>query len=211
MYYRDEDRVVGVLNDWDLATALSASSTPNTDRTGTVPFMALQLLSTQNVQHLFRHDVESFIWVFLWVCGCSDGSEKEVPVDPYQTWRHLDMVACMEKRGNFLSNVSPEKINASAHHEPNGYFCLFLAMLLQQLRMHIWEDIATNLDREATDENDMGLLQGVLLPKFKEVRATFHKDFSQGDWSSGKRRLAIRKYIRHTVTLIIDSVETLSE
>ena len=173
--------------------------------------MALQLLSTQNVQHLFRHDVESFIWVFLWVCGCSDGSEKEVPVAPYETWRCLDMVACMKERGNFLSNVSLEKINASAHHEPNGYFCLFLAQLLQQLRMHIWEDMATNLDREATDENDMGVLQGVLLPKFKEVRAMSHKDFSQGDWSSGKRRPAIRKYIRNTVTLIIDNVERLSE
>ena len=211
MYYRDEDRVVGVLNDWDLATALSASSTPNTDRTGTVPFMASQLLSTQNVPHLFRHDVESFMWVFLWVCGCSDGSEKEVPVAPYQTWRCLDMAACMEKR-SFLSDASsPEDVNVSAHHNPNEYFCLFLAQLLQQLRVYIWEDMATNLDRKATDENDMGLLQGVLLPKFREVRATFHKDFSPGDWSSGKRRRAIRKYIRNTVTLIIDSVERLSE
>ena len=173
--------------------------------------MALQLLSTQNVQHLFRHDVESFIWVFLWVCGCSDGSENEVLVDPYQTWRILDMAACMEKRKSFLADVSlPEDVNVSAHHNPNEDFCLFLAMLLQ-LRMHIWKNIPTNMDREATDEKDMGLLQGVLLPKFKEVRAAFHKDFSPGDWSSGKRRLAIGKYIRNTVILIIDSVETLSE
>ena len=33
-----EDRVVGVLNDWDLATAVSAS---NTGRIGMLPFMAL--------------------------------------------------------------------------------------------------------------------------------------------------------------------------
>ena len=71
-----EDRVVDVLNDWNLGIALSAS---NTDRIGTIPFMALQPLFTQNVPHLFRHDVKSFIWLFLWVCGCSDGSEKEVP------------------------------------------------------------------------------------------------------------------------------------
>ena len=208
MYYRDGDLVVGVLNDWDLATALSASSTPNTDRTGTVPFMALQLLSTQHVQHLFRHDVESFIWVFLWVCGCSDGSEKEVPVDPYQTWRILDMAACMEKRRSFLSDVSLEKINVSAHHEPNGYFCLFLAMLLQQLRMHIWEDMATNLDRQAEDKKDMSLLMGALLPKFKEVRATSHNDFSPGDWSTEMGRLAIRKYMHRTVSSIIADVLT---
>ena len=208
MYYRDEDQVVGVLNDWDLATALSVSSTPNTDRTGTVPFMALQLLSTQNVPHLLRHDVESFVWVFLWVCGCSDGSEKEVPVAPYRMWRSLDMVACMEKRRSFLSDVSPEAVNVSAHHNSNGYFCVFLGRLLQQLCMDVWKDIPTNVDRRATDEQDMELLKGVLLPNFREVRAKLNKDFSPGDWSSETGRLAIRKYMHRTVASIIADVLT---
>ena len=206
MYYRDEDRAVGVLNDWDLATALSALSTPNTDRTGTVPFMALQLLSTQDVPHLFRHDVESFIWVFLWVCGCSDESEKEVPVAPYQTWRHLDMVACMKERGNFLRDPSPEAVNVSAHHNPNEYLCVFLGRLLQQLCMDVWKDIPTSVDRGATNEQDMELLKGVLLPKFKEVRAELNKDFSPGDWSSEEGRLAIRKYMHRTVASLIADV-----
>ena len=64
MYYRNSGRVVGV-NDWDLATALSASAAPYTDRTGTIPFMGLELLSSSDMAHLFRYDAESFIWLFL--------------------------------------------------------------------------------------------------------------------------------------------------
>ena len=56
MYYRDGGCVVGVVNDWDRATVLSASAPPNTDRTGTIPFMALELLSNSKMVHLYRHD-----------------------------------------------------------------------------------------------------------------------------------------------------------
>ena len=83
MYYCEGDSAVGVLNDRDLATVLSSSATPNNDRTGTIPFMALQLLEGERVAHMFRHDVESFIWLVLWVCGCSDGSTREVLAAPY--------------------------------------------------------------------------------------------------------------------------------
>ena len=65
MYYCEGNNVVGVLNDWDLATVLSSSATHNTDRTGTIPFMALQLLESERVAQMFRHDAESFIWLFL--------------------------------------------------------------------------------------------------------------------------------------------------
>ena len=83
MYYREGDSVVGVLNDLGLATVLASPATPNTDCTGTIPYMVLQLLSGERVVHMFRHDAESFVWLFLWVCGCSDGSTREVLVAPY--------------------------------------------------------------------------------------------------------------------------------
>ena len=85
MYYCEGNNVVGVLNDWGLATVLSSSATPNTDRTGTIPFMALQLLKGERVAQMFRHDVESFIWLFLWLlrwvkeggsCGSLQGVEE---------------------------------------------------------------------------------------------------------------------------------------
>ena len=83
MYYCEGGSAVGVLKDWDLATVLSSWATADNDRTSTIPFMALQLLEGERVAHMFRHDVESFIRLFLWVCGSSDASTREVLVAPY--------------------------------------------------------------------------------------------------------------------------------
>ncbi|KAH7891080.1 hypothetical protein F5I97DRAFT_128491 [Phlebopus sp. FC_14] len=70
MHYRDEvGNVVGVLNDFDLAS--TSDHATGTERTGTVPFMALDLLTKPalrgEVMHLYEHDAESFIWVLTWI------------------------------------------------------------------------------------------------------------------------------------------------
>jgi len=60
---------VGILNDFDLATWVN-HSTRNDDRTGTIPFMAIDLLEggLQNrIPRLYRHDMESFVWVLTFV------------------------------------------------------------------------------------------------------------------------------------------------
>ena len=205
MYHYDGNSVVGVLNDWDLATAISSSGAPNTERTGTIPFMALQLVSSNTGVHMFRHDAESFIWLFLWVCGCSDGSKGEVLVAPYKVWRKLDMRACKTARGAFLSDADLEDINVSEHHGPNSLFCLFLAWLLRDLRMHIWKKFPTSADRNPQDQKDMALLKE-LLPKFREVRGELNKEFSPKDWFDDEPQRRICRYIRNTVGSIIDQI-----
>ena len=60
---------VGILNDFDLATWVNHSTT-NNDRTGTIPFMAIDLLDgglTNRIPRLYRHDMESFVWVLAFV------------------------------------------------------------------------------------------------------------------------------------------------
>ena len=205
MYYREGDSVVGVLNDWDLATVLSSSATPNTDRTGTIPFMALQLLEGERVTHMFRHDAESFIWLFLWVCGCSDGSTSEVLVAPYKVWRKLDMLACQEKRAAFLSAVDLDDIKVSEHHKPNALFCLFLARLLQQLRADTWRKIPRSIDHSAQEQKDIAIFK-TLLSKFREVRAELNRKFFEEDWFDDNNSLRIRRHIRTTATVIIDKI-----
>ncbi|KAG0695564.1 hypothetical protein DFH29DRAFT_954736, partial [Suillus ampliporus] len=71
MYCKTKDGVlVGVLNDYDLSSLATTQGPLGNERTGTVPFMALDLLSPESqrgkVQHLYRHDLESFIWVLVW-------------------------------------------------------------------------------------------------------------------------------------------------
>jgi len=60
-----------VLNDYDLSSAGQDGPSDN-ERTGTAPFMAIDLLREQalegTVENLYRHDAESLIWVLAWVC-----------------------------------------------------------------------------------------------------------------------------------------------
>ena len=62
-------KVVGVLNDFDLASVVSEENPKiltSTRHIGTKPFMAIDLLSDEPVTHLYRHDLESLLWVMVW-------------------------------------------------------------------------------------------------------------------------------------------------
>ena len=60
---------IGIVNDLDLATWVG-SLTTNNDRTGTIPFMAIDLLNgglEDRIPRLYRHDLESFSWVLAYI------------------------------------------------------------------------------------------------------------------------------------------------
>lgn len=80
-------RALGILNDWDMSSrvgrysgmasvvtmvtndpSLAAEAEALNSRTGTVPFMALDLLNEDGPvpKHLYRHDLESFLWILIW-------------------------------------------------------------------------------------------------------------------------------------------------
>ncbi|KIK91783.1 hypothetical protein PAXRUDRAFT_13600 [Paxillus rubicundulus Ve08.2h10] len=65
MYYRVNDKVVGMLNGYDLASLASRHNPLGNKQTGTMLFMAINLLATDSqdgeVEHLYHHDMESFI------------------------------------------------------------------------------------------------------------------------------------------------------
>ncbi|TFK21745.1 hypothetical protein FA15DRAFT_549922, partial [Coprinopsis marcescibilis] len=60
----------GILNDWDMATrADTKNQVPRSSaqhRTGTLPFMACDLLAIEPPRHYYRHDLESFMYVLIW-------------------------------------------------------------------------------------------------------------------------------------------------
>ena len=82
----------GVLNDYDLASWVKFPTT-NSDRTGTLPFMALNMLSgglEDRIPRLYRHDAESFIWVLAYITvinveyrGCSVKISRPHIIDPW--------------------------------------------------------------------------------------------------------------------------------
>ncbi|KJZ71102.1 hypothetical protein HIM_09521 [Hirsutella minnesotensis 3608] len=58
---------MGMLIDLDPAKELGSGRSGARCRTGTMEFMAIEVL--QGISHTYRHDLESFFYVFLWLCG----------------------------------------------------------------------------------------------------------------------------------------------
>ncbi|KAI9804850.1 MAG: hypothetical protein M1825_001219 [Sarcosagium campestre] len=63
----ETDGFKGMLIDLDLAKELGGGRSGARCRTGTMEFMAIEVLD--GISHTYRHDLESFFYVLLWLCG----------------------------------------------------------------------------------------------------------------------------------------------
>ena len=57
----------GMLIDMDLAKEVGSGRSGARHQTGTMEFMAIEVL--RKVAHTYRHDLESFLYVLLWICA----------------------------------------------------------------------------------------------------------------------------------------------
>ncbi|KAF8315998.1 uncharacterized protein EI90DRAFT_3293795 [Cantharellus anzutake] len=84
----------GVLIDFDLGLLDKQKGPSGKDNTGTMPFMALDLLSVEalkgSVPRLYRHDSESFAWCLIYICICmdrgDDGKILTISPHPLSSW-----------------------------------------------------------------------------------------------------------------------------
>ncbi|KAG1893873.1 uncharacterized protein F5891DRAFT_1256963 [Suillus fuscotomentosus] len=112
MWYWRDDKRIGVLNDYDLSSLADDLGPRGNERTGTVPFMALDLLTKEGqrgeVKHLYRHDLESFIWCFAWISlRYENGVLLSRRLRPLDEWATLGAVACGVEKYHFQGNVKP--------------------------------------------------------------------------------------------------------
>ena len=110
----------GVFNDYDLSSTPDDGPSGN-ERTGTVPFMALALLTPQaieeKVEHLYQHDAESLIWVLTWVClRYEDGKVRSDR--PLDAWLKADAIGCKKAKKDFLGGGCQDA-QPSPSHETN--------------------------------------------------------------------------------------------
>ncbi|KAG2035199.1 hypothetical protein BDR03DRAFT_535397 [Suillus americanus] len=110
MWYRKNGQLIGVLNDYDLSSLANVVGPQGNERTGTVPFMAIELLSPSaqrgEVKHLYRHDLESFMWVFAWIfLRYRQGALLPRGLRPLDEWATLGAVACGKEKLFFLNNM----------------------------------------------------------------------------------------------------------
>ncbi|KAI6000221.1 hypothetical protein F5J12DRAFT_264809 [Pisolithus orientalis] len=129
MYYRDGSKEMGVLNDYDLSSLTDFDNPMGDERTGTMPFMANDLLERDglggNVEHLYRHDMESFIYVFIWISLQYKNGILLKP-GPLDSWFTTDAHGCIKEKLYFLSALPvPDNTN-------NGTLVLTLADFLCQ-------------------------------------------------------------------------------
>jgi hypothetical protein len=71
----------GMLIDLDLAKELDSLPSGASHRTGTMQFMGIEV--HQGKGHTYRHDLESFFYVFIWMCiryGYEDVGESFGPL-----------------------------------------------------------------------------------------------------------------------------------
>lgn len=127
MWYEKDGKLIGVLNDYDLSSLASDLGPRGNERTGTVPFMALELLKEKGqrgeVKHLYRHDLESFVWVFIWVCSrYKEGVLLKTESRPLDQWATLDAVECGLKKLDLITY--PEEYYPSGIDTDMGDFFL---------------------------------------------------------------------------------------
>src|SRR5271154_7439111 len=95
----------GVLGDYDLSISRRQLRVPGTDRTGTIPFMARDLLSHEywngDIERRYRHELEACIWIlpFVFLRYQNGKSQSGTLVD---AWMTSDYITCAEKKTHFL-------------------------------------------------------------------------------------------------------------
>ncbi|KAG2121592.1 hypothetical protein DEU56DRAFT_833974 [Suillus clintonianus] len=105
MGYHSGGRFIGVFNDFDLSSIKRDG--PGFERTVMLPFMALELLAdaiTGEVEHVYQHVAESFIWVLTWICLRYEGG-KLLSKRPLDDWLIADANACHDTKMSFIARL----------------------------------------------------------------------------------------------------------
>ena len=90
----DDEGKVGILNDFDLARFADQTGASGQDNTGTLPFMALDLLSEEGLRgeipRRYRHEAESFTWSLICLCLATvegnNGENRTRDPHPLHRW-----------------------------------------------------------------------------------------------------------------------------
>ena len=101
MLCKEGNNMYAALNDLDLAVSADVTSTSSNHHTGTKPFMVIDLIHPDPMEHMYRHDLESLFYVLVWITSrFNDGQEIVDP--PLQEWADNDGLLLAEKKSIFL-------------------------------------------------------------------------------------------------------------
>jgi len=163
----DSEAKCGVLTDFDLSLLQWEPRVFGTDRTGTIPFMALQLLTAKywngTTRRFYHHELESFIWILPYVFLLYDtGTRKgNVFVD---AWMTSDYQICREKKSVFYNKDTLEEAGLTVHKNFKTFWPLAQTLCLSLYRHHA--DVDTGTEARSTSSISKGLWD-VVIKKLK--------------------------------------------
>ena len=123
MFKRDADSnsAKGVVNDWDMASHLDDRGEVPTStarhRTGTIPFMACDLLVDKPPVHIYRHDLESFFYILVWAAVHFDIKNKtRLSTHPkLQLWDDDSIIIVSAAKDQLFSTYARVNANVFCH------------------------------------------------------------------------------------------------
>jgi hypothetical protein len=155
-------RVFGVLNDFDLAVHVPVTEASSHQRTGTTPYMAIDLLETSPPPvHLYRHDLESLVYVMFTVACPGNPAVKE--------WHTLQGKNLANAKAVFFGDDCPQPVDCFKS----------LSLLLEDLHVAFYlgrrAQTDLKLDKNKKDTFDAETLGGyvsfeALEPKFGSLQ-----------------------------------------
>ncbi|KAF8199144.1 hypothetical protein BJ912DRAFT_809737, partial [Pholiota molesta] len=115
MYWKKGDGTIcGVLSDYDLSLMLARQDRgpSSKQRMGTRPFMALDLLEPPPSKHLYRHDLESLLYVIIVLMFRAQGEnliedEKFKNFPALKDWFTLAPAQLLKEKRHFFSTNLP--------------------------------------------------------------------------------------------------------
>lgn len=173
-------RQCGVITDFDLAAIQWLPMVPGTDRTGTIPYMALDLLCQEywdgGVKRYYHHELEAFIWILVFVFFCF----KDHKLETDNTFNRRfcdtsDLHACMLFKESLLRIISD--FDSWVQDNFTGYTGLLkeLCLVVQSSR----RDRTVKLESEGT-----GLINGMPHDTHIKLHLLDHVEVSTNIWDS---------------------------
>ncbi|OTA93921.1 hypothetical protein M434DRAFT_45037, partial [Hypoxylon sp. CO27-5] len=111
---QDEGKPKGILIDLDSAIELSEELEMDSGITGTRPFMAIGVLKGE--RHTYRHDLESFLYVFLWTiitnCAGNPTETSKLPQWSNGNWDELAARKTLDMTQDGFQRITEEFTSA---------------------------------------------------------------------------------------------------
>ncbi|KAF8881294.1 hypothetical protein CPB84DRAFT_254716 [Gymnopilus junonius] len=202
----------GVLTDFDLSLLQWEPRVFGTDRTGTIPFMALDLLTSQYWTgyraRYYHHELESFLWILPYVFLLyQDGKRKGTAIED---WITSSYDSCFAAKLTFLSKINDAKSKVQSDFKN----CWVLASALCRTLRHGYgvildtrDDFNTrNLDLDNFEQENLNISSTLWENFYKQLEKSLSEDVNAADCTLLLDRI---EYFKPNFDLSIDKRRTI--